>query len=172
MFKFIDFILQFLYAKLCMHFGCTERGITILLYTAIFELWNMHVSSSRQKSRTPVLYKILENKAHAEVHLYTQIGYSCEIQKATKRERQINTPSKTKLYMFQLHGDCPCRGGTGTPLQPGPTPAYQASQQYKTDQNVVSCGWKIGYGICVVCQRWQSLYYEDNNHWVTEICCS
>ena len=88
-----------------------------------------------------------------------------------QRERQINTPSKTKLYMFQLHGDCPCRGGTGTPLQPGPTPAYQASQQYKTDQNVVSCGWKKGYGICVVCQRWQSLYCEDNNHWVKEICC-
>ena len=86
MFKFIDFILQFLYAKLCMHFGCTERGITILLYTAIFELWNMHVSSSRQNSSTPGLNKILEKKAHAEVHLYTQIVSGCEIQKATKRE--------------------------------------------------------------------------------------
>ena len=69
-----------------MHFGCTERGITILLYTAIFELWNMHVSSSRQKSSTSGLNKIFEKKAHAEVHLYTQFVYNCEIQKATKRD--------------------------------------------------------------------------------------
>ena len=108
MFKFIDFILQFLYAKLCMHFGCTERGITILLYTAIFELWNMHVSSSRQKSSTPGLYKILENKAHAEVHLYTQIGYSCEIQKATKRERDKSTPL--------LKQNCTCSSYMGIAL--------------------------------------------------------
>src|SRR3954469_12042938 len=89
--------------------------------------------------------------------------------KRLQRERQINTPSKPKLYMFQLHGDCPCRGGTGTPLQAGPTPAYQASQQYKAYRNVVCCVRQKGYVICVVCQQWQSLYCEDNNHWVKEI---